>query len=208
MKRYISCCLVILWISPFNLIIAQQKYDNFNGPKYSLKLGLPYLNHLTLIPEEEPRKTKGGWVGIEIGLSYHYKENRFISLESAFATVAIAPVGPIDYDGEYELQHTQHLSLIHSTKKGKLSFGTGISLSRYQWSFNRSFIDPLRPDDPVKVVKNHNALGLHLNAYYQHGKNFSVGVIYRPTYFVTSPNLDNRYGHLISLDMAWKIILF
>jgi hypothetical protein len=82
--------MVIVWTSSFNLAIAQQKYDNFNGAKCSLNFGLPYLNHLTLIPEEEPRKTKGGWFGVEIGLSYHYCENRFISLDSALATVAFA----------------------------------------------------------------------------------------------------------------------
>lgn len=56
-------------------------------------------------------------------------------------------------------------------------------------------------------MKRNLALGFVFPTYFQFGEYFSVGVIYRPTFY--RPDLTDKfaYEHLISVDFAWKIRL-
>lgn len=46
-----------------------------------------------------------------------------------------------------------------------------------------------------------------VDGYYQVGKRFYIGLIYRPFFLNIYLDVDFKYEHLISLDFKWKIRL-
>ena len=101
--------MFILIFTSLNLF-AQKALREFNKGEFQLKLGLPYLNHLFLKPNNEITIDKAGFIGESVGVEYSYRNNRFIEFNFSFVGVAKNSL-PLSFDkeGEYTTQYSSHV---------------------------------------------------------------------------------------------------
>ena len=168
-------------------------------------LSLPYINNFMLHPTGQPYKSNNGWVGFGLGLDYYYKRWQYISLFTSVVTDAFAPIGPIDHFGSYETMYSAYIGLSNNYKIDNLLLGYGLSLTKNTWEYN--YIPSENEVDPVgkSIIDTNYALGFLFPMYYQFGRSFFAGVIYRPTFYRFSESNPFKYEHLISIDIGWKI---
>jgi hypothetical protein len=113
----------------------------------------------------------------------------------------------VDISGEYELMSSSYLNISNNHKVRRFSFGYGFSYSKNTWDlryYNR-FNPPPPTRNPEK--KSNNALGLVFSSYYLTGKRFTLGIVYRPTFYRLNAEPVFKYEHLLSLNFGWKIRL-
>ena len=179
--------------------------DDNKGELY-LHLSLPHFNFFHLAPEGEKNTNGASFWGLTAGLDYYHRKNQFINLGGTYAVGLAFPIpAAIDLSGEYEFMSSWYVSLSNNHKFERFKVGYGLSFGKYFWDFK--YFDWGNPEPPTRepVSKSHYALGLVFPAYYQLGKHFNFGVVYRPTFY--RPTLTNKfvYEHLISIDFVWKI---
>lgn len=197
--------LLILFFVSLNLT-AQNKLEEFKKGEFRLKLGLPYLNHLNLKPNNNIKVNKFGFIGESAGLEYSYSDKRFLEFSFSYVGVADNPLPvPFDKEGEYTTQYSSYFSITNNYQKNRVTYGYGVNYSINTWAEGfRSF------EDSVLSTRNqitNQAIGLTLNSYYRVGKSFNLGVVYRPTYIRQNKSLENEYEHLISIELLWRIRL-
>jgi len=187
-------------------LIAQKNFDEYKKGEFRLKLGLPYINHLNLNPNDIISINKAGFLGESIGLEYSYIGKRFLEFSFSFVGVADNPLPfPFDREGEYTTQYSSYFSMTHNHKKNRITYGYGFNYSINTWAEGfRSFEEAI-PNTRNQITNK--VLGLTVNSYYRIGKSFNIGLIYRPTFFQTDDRLQNKYEHLISIDFLWRIRL-
>ena len=107
--------------------------------------------------------------------------------------------------GEYEMMTSTYLSLTDNRKLKRFTLGYGInySINKWEYIYNASFDAPPPSRDPV--TKSSQSFGFVVDGYYQFGKHFFMGLIYRPTLLNIQPKTEFKYEHVISLDFVWKI---
>ena len=195
--------LILIFASPS--LSAQQKLEDCKKGEFRLKLGLPYLNHLLLKPNNTTTVNKAGFVGESLGLEYCYSDSRFLELSFSFAGAADNPLPfAIDKEGKYTSQYSSYFSITHNQQKDRLTIGYGMNYSINTWKEGFRSLENASLDTSSQIT--HQAIGFTLNSYYRMAKSFHVGIIYRPTFFRID-GWQNRYEHLISLEFLWKIRL-
>lgn len=179
-----------------------------NIGQINLMFSIPWINSFYLQPQNETAKINTGFWGLSAGLEYFYKTNKYIGLNANVASDFFAPVpGAVDISGEYEMMSSTYFSITDNYKYKRFNLGYGINYSKNTWDFRfyDRFDPPPSTRDPIK--KTNESIGLTLNGYFQFGKHFFLGVIYKPTILVINPSVDLKYEHLISIDFAWKFRL-
>lgn len=173
-----------------------------------LHISLPHVNNFHLRPEGETLKTNTGFWGFTIGLNYYHSNDQFLKLSTTGAMDLFIPVpAPVDIGGEHELMSSKYIALSNNHHWNRFILGYGLSFGRNVWDlryYNR--FDP-PPPTRAPVKRRHDALGVLLSAHYMVGRNFNLGAVYRPTFLRFGVPEKFKYEHLISLDIAWKIIL-
>lgn len=184
----------------------RKKHPTEKG-QINLNYSLPYVNSFYLRPQNETPKFNTGFWGTSIGLDYFYKDNKFVSLNASGVMDFFLPViGAVDIFGEYELMSSAYFSLTDNYKLNRISLGYGLNYAWNKWSFqNNNYED--EPSTRMSTEKINQSLGVVLNGYYQFGKHFHTGLIYRPTFMQIKPDVKFKYEHLISLDLVWKFRL-
>ena len=201
---------------PTNLYLnstdTSKKYSRYrqlyNKGELYLTLSLPYINSFLLKPENETTKSNTGFWGIRAGLDYFHTKNQFLNLSVNALSDFFVPVpAAIDISGEYEIMSSAYLSLSNNHIIRRFSLGYGIAYARNTWELR--YAPKLDPPPPTRapVKKSHYSLGLISSAYYQAGKRFNMGIIYRPGLLRFATGNHFQYEHLISLDLGWKIRL-
>ena len=198
---------------PSNIWIdtATGKYRRHRHPnkgELRLHLSSPHVNSFYFKPEGETVQQNTGFLGASIGLEYYYHKHRFIAIHATAAQDFLIPFpAVVDYSGEYDQMTTQYLGITHNHRMGRLSLGYGFSRSRNTWSHYYSARFGAPPPLRHPVQKSHVSLGLLFPAYYQFGKAFHIGLLYRPGIY--RPGLASKfsYEHLVSLDLAFKFAL-
>lgn len=174
-----------------------------------LHLSIPHINSFLLKPNNEnDYKFSTGFWGIAVGLDYYHKPRQFINLSASAVSSFFVPFpAAIDISGEYELLSSRYFSLSNNYKIKRFSVGYGLSYSRNTWDLR--YYDAFDPPPPTRepVKKSNNSFGFIFPAYLQIGKNFNIGIIYRPTFLRPESEQVIKYEHLISIDFAWKIRL-
>jgi len=173
-----------------------------------LHISLPHINNFYLNPDQENTKINTGFWGATIGVDYLYSKNKYINLSASAVSDFFIPVpAAIDLSGEFELMSSTYLMLSNNHKINRFSFGYGISFGKNIWDLN--YIDRWDPPPPTRepIKKSHYSFGLVCSSYYQIGKRFDLGIVYRPTFFRIKTEEIFKYEHLISIDFAWKIRL-
>ena len=195
-----------IYITSTDTISRYYRYRQTNKGELHLHISLPHINSISLNPENEETKTNTGFWGLTVGLDYYHSKNQFFNVGISGVSDFFVPVpAAIDISGEYELMSSRYASISNNHRLGRFSLGYGLSYARNTWDFrNYGNFDPPPPiKEPVK--KSSNAFGLIFPTYFQQGKHFNMGVVYRPTFY--RPKMTNKfkYEHLISIDFAWKI---
>lgn len=169
---------------------------------------LPWVNSFYLQPSDETSKINTGFWGISTGLEYYYKDNKFLSLTgSAVMDFFIPFPAAVDFSGEVENMYSVYTSLTDNYRFSRYTLGYGLNFSRNTWNLAyHDRFDPL-PSTREPATKSSNSIGFTIDGYYQIGKRFHVGLIYRPTLLNLKPEVDLKYEHLISIDFAWKLRL-
>jgi hypothetical protein len=168
----------------------------------------PHVNSFSFKPQGESIKLNTGFMGFSTGFDYFYAQNRYLNLTASTVMDFFIPFpAPVDFNGEWEFMGSSYLSLSNNYKIKQFSIGYGLSYAKNRWTHkNFQWLDsipPLRED----AFTSHNSLGFVLNAYYQLGKRFNLGFIYRPTFIRFGATPTFQYEHLMSFDLAWKIRL-
>ena len=185
------------------------KYGQANNKgELNLHVSLPHINTFRLRPEKEGTKTNIGFWGISIGLEYYHSKNQFIHTGISGVLDFFVPVpAAVDIGGEHELMSSRYFSLSNNHKLRRFTIGYGFSYARNTWDFRYydRFDPPPSTREPVK--KSSNAFGLIFPAYFQTGKYFNIGVVYRPSFYRPDMTDNFQYEHLISIDFGWRIRL-
>jgi hypothetical protein len=186
-------------------------YDYYKTPhkgQLNFIYTLPWVNNFYLQPSQETSKANTGFWGISAGLEYYYKENKYLSLTgSAVMDFFIPFPAAVDFSGEFENMYSVYSSLTDNFRFRRFTLGYGLNFSRNTWKL--VYHDRFDPPPPTRepATKSSNSIGFTIDGYYQLGKRFHVGLIYRPTLLNLKPEVDFKYEHLISIDFAWKIRL-
>jgi hypothetical protein len=200
------------WIVRINPTDTSIKiYNYYLVPKkgsFLLHISLPHINSFYFKPDYENVKLNTGFWGVTLGLDYFYNNKQFLNLSASAVSDFLFPIpAAIDISGEYELMSSTYFSLSNNHKLNRFSVGYGISFARNTWDFK--YIDRFDPPPPTRepVKKRWDSFGLLFSSYYQIGRRFNFGVVYRPTFIRPKTADIFKYEHLISIDFAWKIRL-
>jgi len=190
---------------------ASKFYTDFFAETYpknkndiNLVFSIPYVNGFYFRPQGYGKKSNTGFFGISAGLEYFYKSNKFLSFNASASTDFLAPVPvPVHYDGAYDKMNSIYFTLTDNLKINRLSIGYGLNYSINNWIF----IDDSDIENEIEIKTKNKSIGLTTNVYFQLGKKFFVGIIYRPTFYNLKPKGEFEYEHLISLNFTFKIPL-
>lgn len=187
---------------------ATGEYRTYRHPargEIRLHISSPHVNSFYFKPEHETVKQNTGFMGAAIGVEYYYHSKRFVALHASAAMDFLVPFPAIvDYSGEYDQMTSRYIGITHNHRHGRLSWGYGLSRSRNTWSHYWSSMGGAPPPVKQPVQRSHVSYGLLFPAYYQFGKAFHLGLIYRPGIY--RPQLESKfaYEHMISLDLGFK----
>ena len=167
---------------------------------------MPWINNFYLQPDHEHDKFNTGFWGVSIDLDYFYSDTRFLMYNLSFASDFFLPVpAAVDIYGEYEFMTTLYSSFTVNYKFKRVNLGYGLNISRNSWQISYNPGQDIPPPSREPVTKTSMSLGITMNGYYQIGKHFFIGMIYRPTFLRLDPKIELKYEHLISMDFGWKI---
>lgn len=181
------------------------RFPTHKKGEWDLIFSLPYINHFTLKPSFESRKTNAGFWGVTGGLEYFYKNNKSIGLSISAVSDFFLPVpAAVDLSGEHEFMSSGYISLTDNFKINDFSLGYGLNYSRNNWELR--YYDQFDPPAPTRdpIFKSTQSLGFTFNSYYRLGKHFNIGIVYRPTFMQIKPSTKCVYEHLISIDLGWR----
>jgi len=169
----------------------------------NLSFSIPYVNSFLFNLEDYGNQSNTGFWGVSAGLEYFYKPNKYIGVKFAGATDLFVPV-PVSPGGEIEENFsTVFIEVTDNFKFGRLNLGYGINYATNRWRFTEN----IDTENEFEITRKNQSFGITTNAYYQFGRSFFIGVMYRPTFYTVTPTSDFKYEHFISLDFAWKIPL-
>ncbi|MEL1243604.1 hypothetical protein AAEO56_04970 [Flavobacterium sp. DGU11] len=185
-------------------VYLSKKYTTPKG-QWAFTASMPYANAFYQQPKNEPSKSKVGFLGFSAGLEYYYKEDTFVKL-NASATIDFEfpiPV-PLEYFDAHEKMGAYNFTLTHNHKFNRLSFGYGFNYAINTWKIvNSGWKFPSNDEQPR--IKRSHSFGVTANTYYQFSDNWSVGLIYSPTFYNTFPKSGTTYQHVISLDIMYRL---
>jgi hypothetical protein len=208
-----------IYINPTDTI---SKYTTYGFPRkkgdFLLHLSLPYVNSFHLAPDGEPATTNTGFIGFAGGIDYFYSDKQFINLSVGTITNFFIPFpAPVHYGrgAERERTFSDYITLSNNHIVNRFSLGYGLSYASNTWNlinldglayFNEKYLETSRGRVPKTITSS--AFGLLFSSYCRIGSAFNIGLIYRPSFIQLNTADRNKYEHVISLDLAWKIKLF
>ncbi|TYB79228.1 hypothetical protein [Bizionia myxarmorum] len=187
---------------------ATKYYTDFFAETYpknknaiNLVASLPYVNAFYLKPQGFGTKSNVGFFGISAGIEYFYEPKKYVSFKVSASTDLFVPFpAPVDYDGEYETMGSFNFALTDNIKINRFSIGYGLN-----YAFNTyNFMDNSDYENEIKITRKSQSFGLSTDVYFQFGRYFFVGVVYKPSLYQIQPKSEFTYEHLVSLDFAFK----
>ena len=193
--------IVLLSLISLNGVFSQSSHNlDLDSKKnnWGLHISLPHINNFSLKPPiEQVRKVNTGFWGFEIGVDYFYSNNSFLTLSGSANSDFFIPVpASPSFESEYEVMSSIYLTFLNNKEYEKWTLGYGITYGRNTWRFinNTEKTGILLKES---VTESYNVIGVQAQAFYRLKNNFYTGIIYRPTYIRTGPNLTNEYEHFI-----------
>lgn len=170
-----------------------------------VQISIPEINGFMFKPVNHGTQTHIGGFGLSLGLEYYHSDSQFLSASVAMplGLESYFPV-PIDYYDVHESAMSISGSITNNHHFKNFYFGYGLSLSRNFWGLYPGMHTDA-DDYTVRTVNT--SLGLVGNFYIRCTQNFSLGVIYRPSFYRFYGDNNFAYEHVISLDLKWRIRL-
>lgn len=179
-----------------------------------------YPSYTIIKPEPSSSIEKGSVLGFAGGIDYYYKKNRFINLSASMTAGGDIVFGC----GFYEFDDSERFNLYNLTisnnhRYKRFSFGYGISHSYVDWWEKKYFKNPFAESNiPYHYHyswayylnrRKYSNLGFIFNGYFYFFNDFSVGIVYKPTFVRLNSIMEKKiyYEHQISLDFAIKVRL-
>jgi len=169
--------------------------------KGNLRLSLAYspVNVFNVLSPEGKYNT-GGIFGMEAGIDYFHKTDRYISLAVGAAT----SVAPVEHLGKGYLRtgNALYANIRYNYVIGSFDLGYGGSISKLIWA-RTTFGDTVNLDMHTHSI----GFGPSLSAQYRIGNSFRLGLLYQPTLLSVDHSPAFNYQHYISINLCWKIHL-
>ncbi|WP_298515446.1 hypothetical protein [uncultured Kordia sp.] len=179
-----------------------EKHPRSKGD-FNVSISIPYVNSFSYNLDGFGNRSSTGFFGASAGLEYFYKSNKYIGVKYAGAIDFFVPI-PVSPGGETrERFSTTFFEVTDNFKFGRLNVGYGLNYTHNTWRFK----EEIDTENEFDVIRKSKSFGITANTYFQLGRSFFIGVIYRPTFYTIKPTTGFQYEHLISLDFAWKIPL-
>lgn len=192
-----------------NRIYVQQQGDKIVRSRFAptqkgtinWHIAIPYANSF-YIKTPYGYRSSGGFWGIESGLDYFYKTNRYVSVYGGAATDYSIPFpAGVDYFGEYQSFSGFYINARNNYRFGRFDLGYGIAYSVLRWQVINSADSTLF----APQTKNNSALGLSLNSSFRLGKFFQLGLLYQPYLVSWDDKIKTGYQAQFSIELIWKI---
>lgn len=141
-----------------------------------------------------------GILGLEAGVHYFYRENRFLSFNAGAATDGL-PL-PIDYFGPGYIQRGSAIctSISNNIIKGRFAIGYGLSLSRLYWTAL-----PINDSLLAKRKTGSTGLGPSFSAGYRVRENLRTGLLYQPTLLNLNHTPLFSYQYYMAVHCTWNL---
>lgn len=174
--------------------------------QFFLTVGLPWINNFYLQPDHESIKSNTGFLGFSVGLDYYYSDNNYFNISVAGVSDFFIPIpAAVDILGEYEFMDSFYGTFTHNHQLGRFRVGYGLNYGFNSWSYKYFPDSQLPPAPRENTTKTSLSFGAAATSSYQIGKQFFIGLTYRPSLFQLDPNFEFKYEHLISIEFGWKI---
>jgi hypothetical protein len=199
-----------IWVDMTN---NKNNYTRYNPVikkgELQLRISLPWINNFLLKPiNENSTKSSLGYWGLMTGLDYYVATNHFINFSISVTADLFLPFpAVVDFSGEYDEMSSLFIVFSNNYKLKRFSAGYGISFSENTWNHLYSSRFNAPPPKREPVTKTDYSIGLLFPISIQAGEYFNLGLFYRPSFLKVIPELEFKYEHLISIDLAWKIPL-
>ena len=190
-----------------------QKFKDYFTKKHETKKGqinatisFPLVNGLYFKPQGQSFKYNAGPWGVSGGFEYYYETNKFLSVNaSAVRDVITLAHGYYEDYNQSERMTAVAFGFTNNYKVKRFIFGYGVSYSKNTWySFNERH-EKFLTSFPKDIWKSNKTLGLIANSYFQFGREFCVGIIYKPSLYRLNNSSGFQYEHVVSLDFQWKV---
>jgi hypothetical protein len=178
-------------------LILRHRFAPMQKGTANLSFSLPFTTIFS-VRSLGKQYNSAGILGLETGLDYFYKENRYLSLNVGAATDRL----PVDYFGPGYVQTAVavYASARNNMLLGSFDLGYGISVSHLTWSRV-----PIGDSLLTTQSQKSTGLGFGFSAHYRLGKYFQLGVLYQPTLLSNSISPSFAYQHFMSLNFTLKI---
>ena len=186
------------YISGGSNLLKIQRFAPVRKGTINLTLAVPFTTLFSLTAFDKHYQY-GGIFGIEPGLEYFYRDNRYLSFSLGGGIGGRGRFVEHFGRGHIESVSAVYTSLRSNRVIGSLDLGYGINLSQLSWN-------DLTYGDTINVNKSivTNGAGLSLNGTYRIGQYFRIGILYQPNLInLSHPAFD--YQHYISLNLIWKL---
>lgn len=159
---------------------------------------LPVL-HSFHMRDVNGKYSSGGVLGIEAGLEFFYKDDRYLSVTTGAATDRFGEYfGP----GYYQSGKAFYGDVRNNHVVGSFDLGYGISLLQLNWG-KHTLGDTIKIEQRLK----NKLLGLSLSMQYRLGKYFRLGLLYQPGILNLRNKVGIDYQHHLSFQLIWKLPL-
>jgi hypothetical protein len=179
------------------------------------EFSIPIANHFYMQPRNEPKKSLYGMFGISAGLSYYYRNNKYLYAGASLAT-DWGPDFYMDFDGAVQSAYAANFTVTDNFQLKRFTVGYGLNYAIYTWKLSNNDYTWPPNQEPVmyhsedlrpSLTKRNHAFGATANLYHQINKFLHIGLIYSPTFYSTFPSSGFMYQHAISLDLRYKLRL-
>jgi hypothetical protein len=187
------------YFSVKDTIVERTRFCPVEKGSVNFSLALPFVNLFTVGTTNSTYKS-GGAFGMEAGLEYFYKRNRYLSFNTGAATDAFAEYWLFD-SGYFDHNTAMFTAFRNNYIIGSFDFGYGIHLSQLKWT--RQFGDSSKKTLSVKNI----GMGPGISAQYRVGNYLRIGVLYQPMFRDINSLNFTKYQHYLSINVIWKFPL-
>jgi hypothetical protein len=201
-KRYSYSNFIYVDLADSSRGYSLNKVYSCKQGKFEFVTSLPYINSFFIKPSGEGDKASTGYIGLAIGADYYYHDDRFLNLTIRGVLNNDAPLILEFSRGPIEDFYSTDISITDNFRFNRFCVGYGLSFAKIGWRLNDINYDDISLSEFKH--KKHDALGLVLPMYYQFGRTFYAGVVFRPSFLQFDSRPSFKYEHIISLDFGWR----
>lgn len=180
------------------------RYPSTRKGTINFSISFPWINYYNNVPTKNGYKNFNGFVGIEGGLEYFYRDNHYLSVfyGSAEDFFMIIPV-PVKHFGEVQYTYISYLNIRLNNCIKNFDFGYGLNVSKYNW-----YLQNYSDSTFIPKQANNLGLGLSFSTQYRFTKFFRIGILYQPNFIVKTNTLTFKYQHFFSFEFIAKFPIY